>query len=816
MDDTKKKKILKKSFQTNYKFTIFVSDLLRQHNPDYIRIFKDDEELDGIILYKQETLEGEILWTCCLTRIGNIHQGSRVPPQNKTRRMLESVRHVLNKIFIVNETTTIRTDRLIIVTNGYIAENAKKEILTNFPDAVIIFWDLDKLQELTTSKWAHYFENKEPIVIEYSKNLKRKLEDISKELLILYYNKQVKKLWDIFINLQLVETKIETKILSLPAEKIKESNRKSQNYIDDSTIPFKDISKQKFKIDEILETGRDIIIIGDFGSGKSTIMKRICFSLISHAKNTEEVYKIPVLLNCREMCNFNFDLITHVKNEFTSLTGGKEINFENQLLAGRIVLLLDGLEEDFEEHGDKILDAVSNFKKLYPSVQLIIATRPIGLLDIEPLFENFRRFEILPLDYGQIAELLEKWYPTNIKQTSQLINALKKTSLVISLPRTPLAITLLAIIFEDEEKVEEIPANITELYSKFTEVFTGRWDKEKGISSQDKYGIKSHLIRQLAFEMHYNNRLEISKENLAFFVEKYKVSKGYDDISNEELLDELLKRNPLIVEYQNSYKFIHLSFQEYYASYGIMQSNDFVRDAERYLIENFLNSWWSNVVLFYVGSKKDCPEFIVELSRNAIALEIDERYLKLDNLGKVMQAAISTDVTSKVTVLSNSLDTLDKFRNDLLNLISTDPLFNKSLKRQGVSELSLIMLLKDIFLTSYKSKYLKAAMIEVFERKHVNGISNLAKYVLSSTLTKLTKNPDFLLEFSNDQSVTLEWRYLAKSDLEKFEKNFDKNQLKMYKSLDRKIKKGRAYLISAFRRLRALPRLKETLKQIEN
>ena len=54
-----------------------------------------------------------------------------------------------------------------------------------------------------------YPDGKEPVIHEYLSNLNNHLEDISKELQILYYNKTTKKIWEIFIELQLEETKLE-------------------------------------------------------------------------------------------------------------------------------------------------------------------------------------------------------------------------------------------------------------------------------------------------------------------------------------------------------------------------------------------------------------------------------------------------------------------------------------------------------------------------------------------------------------------------------------------------------------------------------
>ncbi len=236
------------------------------------------------------------------------------------------------------------------------------------------------------------------------------------------------------------------------------------------------------------------------------------------------------------------------------------------------------------------------------------------LLEKEKIFENFRKFEIQPLDFNQISELIDKWYPSDRFHKDKLLNVLRKTSLVVSILKTPLAITLLSIIFEEDDKVDEIPANITELYNKFTEVFSGKWDRDKGISSQDKYRIRSQLTDHVAFHMQYHRKVELTKEELEVFIDKYKIAKRYDEITTGDLIIHLLNRNPLIIIQNERYRFLHLSFQEYFSSKGALQTNEYVSDHHNFFVINFLDPWWSNVILFYVGNIKDCPQFLIDIS----------------------------------------------------------------------------------------------------------------------------------------------------------------------------------------------------------
>lgn len=812
MDKKKQIEYIKNELSTNSKLVKFIFDLFSGFGFKYLHIYPDKLESDGIVLYRQDTLEGEPLWTSCIIRIGNVGGAIGAAEGNKTTQIIKSVGYVLNKEFIIDQSTQIRADRILIISNGIISKNSQVKIRTKYNEAVIIFWDIDKLVEITAEKWPKYFETKEPLLKEYCQALRTSLEDISKELQVLYYNKKVKKLWDIFINLQLIETKIIASSNTLSTFSQVGERTKKDIYPEETIIPIKKLVRQKFKIEDILEIGKDVIIVGEFGSGKTTILKRIAFEIIDKDKGCES-FKLPVFLLARNFENYKYDIIKYLDSEISRLLGGKEVNSTEYLEVGRVVLLIDGLDDIIDGDKEKFVEVITIFQEKFPTVQLIITTRPILLLEKEKIFENFRKFEILPLEFNQVTELINKWYPTDIRQKDKLLNVLKKTALIVSIPKTPLSITLLSIIFEDEEKVDEIPANITELYNKFTEVFSGKWDRDKGISAQDKYGIRSHLTNQIAFHMQFNRRVELSEKELQEFISNYKVSKRYDEISIQDLINDLLNRNPLIIYQNDRYKFLHLSFQEYFSSKGALQTNEHVQDHHNFFVENYLDPWWSNVILFYVGNIKDCPQFLVDVTEKSIPVTLDQRYLKIDNTGKIIQAAISTDNEPKVKALLKILKTIDYFRDALINELKNDENLNLFFRRNGLSELYIIILVKNIFTSSYKSKYLRPVITDVFNTMEITKISDLSKYLIANTLTDLSNDPHFLLKFISSKDTGLDWRYLGLMDLESKKIKLDHDQKKIVNSVRRKIMSGRKYIIARFKKLREIPKLKDKMEK---
>ena len=65
---------------------------------------------------------------------------------------------------------------------------------------------------------------------------------------------------------------------------------------------------------------------------------------------------------------------------------------------------------------------------------------------------------------------------------------------------SPLLVTL--FVATSEQGRRDIPANITELFKKFTELMLGRWDVAKGLGQQYQAPLKDFVLTRAAFEMH--------------------------------------------------------------------------------------------------------------------------------------------------------------------------------------------------------------------------------------------------------------------------------------------------------------------------
>lgn len=809
-----KLKILKEKLINSNDLIEIIQNILQLSKNESRKEYSEGDE--KYLFYRQTSFENENYLVMCIFRIGDVGGSSKYDEKNRTSYILLELEKLSANKYKVLGFNNSKPDKLMLISNGVFTENCKNKLKESFKD--IIFWDVNSICEKLNNIWPEYFEGKEPVIHEYLSSLNSHLEDVSKELQILYYNKTTKTIWEIFIDLQLEETKIETEKMTFKVEDTLNKNDKSNlPVVSNQVINLSKLIKKKQKTKDILEVGKDAIIFGEMGSGKSTILKKIILDLIKEYLADDEMKrknKIPTLVLAKNFKN-NFNLFKCIEIDMQYLTGNKIFNLDKLLKNGEIIVFIDGFDEIPDENINDYFDEINSFKSKYVNVQIIITSRPSILIDKAKVFSEFRRFEILPLDFSQVDELLEKWFPTADKHKQKLLNVLKKTALSSAIPKTPLAITLLAIIFEDNDTIEEIPANITELYNKFTEIFLGKWDKENGISSQDKYGVRTHLINHIALILQISFTNEIKEKDFEKVLMRYKEDKRYDDVHIQEMKKDLLNRNPLFIKEDSKYRFIHKSFQEYFASKGIQQTNEYTDDPEKFLITNFLNEWWANVILFYVGYKKDCPKFIERICNESIPTDVNETYLKIDGLGKLLQAAVSTDNKSKVIGVRSALKSLKLFRHFIMNEASNDISLNAFFRKMKLNDFYVIIFLKTIFSISFKSKHLKPSLEDIYIELQVNKISDLAYYSVCFTLTEITKNPQYLLDFSNSNNVNLEWKLLAIKDVEKYQKEkyiFSKEQKKIIYSVNRKIKRGYKYLISEFKKLNKIPRLKENLQ----
>ena len=577
-----------------------------------------------------------------------------------------------------------------------------------------------------------------PIVLPHIKifdyqDLKGQIERFSKESFLddiepglgLFLSEQIKHLSDISSTSNVFDLKIDdiNEIFVNVQTTYSRELKKMNNY-----VSFEKNEKKYFEEDlegsnEILTSNENFIIHGIPTSGKTLFLKRIGIRALKESKTKPNGVFYFDLQNFKED-SLNIDF--HIKEQYEELTKEKSFNFDDY---EKIVLLFDGIDfirnkeirsEIYQTIGRYYLSSKDLFK-----IQIIIATRDLDFVKGQKGLESFKDTELLPFNFGQAIQLVKKIIPNDEKKKNNFVHALKNSLLNTSLQRTPLALTLLAILYRDDQvDLRELPANIFALYDRFTDVYLDKWDASKGISQLYKYDQTKNILGFIAFHLHENGQNFIHEGDLLNFLTILRKKYNYDELKDIPNFLNYLKTQIGIFNFnpnnQTFYFFNHY-FQEFFTSLSIED------DQSKVLIDNFFSQWWSNSVVFYCGKNSKSFQLHNDILEKVVPLGSNQKMFYINQHSKCLQAshAISIDNREKVvrrllTEFNSFFETLfeegDSNEEALVNVIPFVNLLNQS---------------KTIFENIFGSKHITTEeIVELFENILLedNGYSNITNY----------------------------------------------------------------------------------------
>lgn len=390
--------------------------------------------------------------------------------------------------------------KVILCVSGKINEAAREHILQEVGDPRLLFLDshelIPKIDELFAELWLGIDANIAP----YFRKLKQVIETSDETLTmaeLLPRESQVGVATDDgFVMLQLY--RMTTKLQ-------KQSGQMT-------TVPH----LEQLPVTGLLKKRRSLFVIfGSAGSGKSTSLKRIAYLLATRGLKFESEDKpaIPILLRAPNIAgNLERSLVELCDAETRRLTGLSQAVFSaHDLTAGRIFVLIDALDEVPDEAGrTSVLSLVRQFHAHYPACKVVLTSRDDNSVRSLDALKSFETYNLSPINYKQaqqIIKTLQKGKNLPAEKSQELVRRLEE---VHGMELNPLLVTVFAATSEYSR--QDIPANITELFKKFTEMMLGRWDATKGFKQQYHAPLKDFILTKVAFEMHKQRVTRIGVE----------------------------------------------------------------------------------------------------------------------------------------------------------------------------------------------------------------------------------------------------------------------------------------------------------------
>lgn len=341
---------------------------------------------------------------------------------------------------------------------------------------------------------------------------------------------------------------------------------------------------------ELFNTGTNIVILGNPGSGKSVLVKSAICAILELKKqefNTDDLTEyLPFRIELRKYLAYKKEKKKNILKYLTSLLEDEygisnllEKNLDNVFKDNKILIFFDGFDEIFKL-SDKIeiKNDIENFHNMYPSIRSVVTSRIIGYEEAMLDKNKFCELEILSFNPKQIETYVNNWYSCEesdlqIREREISDFLRKKEKIDQELVTNPLLLSLIVILYRNNLI---LPDSKLEIYQSCTKTLVDKWDSSKELKidlDEEVYKRKETIFADLAYWQYQQLSSEsititydMAKKTVAnTLTNKLKIADEFTvDNLAEKFLDYAQKRS---LYFDNN--FTHKTFLEYYTAYWI-------------------------------------------------------------------------------------------------------------------------------------------------------------------------------------------------------------------------------------------------------
>lgn len=353
-----------------------------------------------------------------------------------------------------------------------------------------------------------------------------------------------------------------------------------------------------FKLDnfdlQLLRSTSPKLVMDYAGMGKSTLLKYIYISCI---KND---YKIPIFIELRKLKK-DQSIEDYIRNSLSSKTTKLTLDeIDKLLLSGQCVLLLDGLDEVDSNLLSSIVENIGQIIDMNSNNNIVLSSR---VMDDLSSLNRFDLYNIKTLTKDESINLLIRYGLGELEYVENLVSEVKlRYNEISNLLGIPLTASLLFKVYQYKNY---IPLKKNVYYKQVYDALYESHDLSKEIGYRRPKESNLDLDEMfkacciLGYITYKDGLIDFDRSSLVDYISKIKLHAPDLQIKPSLLLNDLLKSVPFIVKDGNTYKWIHKSFQEFFAAQALFDVyKGFVEQALTSIAKN-TNRAHENFLDFY-------------------------------------------------------------------------------------------------------------------------------------------------------------------------------------------------------------------------
>ncbi len=369
-----------------------------------------------------------------------------------------------------------------------------------------------------------------------------------------------------------------------------------------------------------------LMILGKPGAGKTTFLKWIAIQCNNGQSRADQVPAFVTLKAFAE-AKGQPDLLTYLGGQWADC-GVKDAQATVTLLSkGRVLLLLDGLDEVRDLDHDRVLQEIRDFSTRFRNCQFVMTCR---IAAREYTFEQFTEVEVADFDDEQIADFVGKWFiaKQDPMKIDRFLEKLRGNVRIRELATNPLLLTLLCLVFQE---TADFPTNRSELYREGLDVLLKKWDAKRNIERDALHQRsviyqslslqrKEALLSQIAFTTFERGDIFFKQQAVENYIAEFirnlpNVSDEPEslELDSEAILKSIEAQHGLLVERARGiYSFSHLTFQEYFTARKIAFS-PITQSLAAWgdLVSHITETRWQEIFLLTVGILQSADDLVL-------------------------------------------------------------------------------------------------------------------------------------------------------------------------------------------------------------